>query len=82
MSDSATIGNDLTLAVACLMNKHTNASAGMLVVHALYRRSFAQLRERHHGVERGRLECLGPCAKPSRRRRDVVRQYLVHAVAS
>src|SRR5215475_9473003 len=34
------------------MNKHTNASAGMLVVYARYRRSFAQLRERHHGVER------------------------------
>ena len=49
---AATIGNDLTLAVACLMNKHTNASAGMLVVYALYRRSFAQLRARHHGVER------------------------------
>ena len=48
MSDSATIGNDLTLAVAGLMNKHT----GMLVVYARYRRSFAQLRERHHGVER------------------------------
>jgi hypothetical protein len=52
VSDSATIGNDLTLAVACLMNEHANASAGMLVVYALYRRSFAQLRERHHGVER------------------------------
>jgi hypothetical protein len=47
---AATIGNDLTLAVACLMNEHTNASAGMLVVYALYLRSFAQLR--HHGVER------------------------------
>ena len=49
---AATIGNDLTLAVACLMNEHTDASAGMLVVYALYRRSFAQLPERHHGVER------------------------------
>jgi hypothetical protein len=57
------------------MNEHTNASAGMLVVYALYRRSFAQLKER-------RLGRLGPCAKRSRRRRDVARQCLVHAVAS
>jgi hypothetical protein len=81
VSDSGDPSADLTLAVACLMNKHTNASAGMLVVYARYRRSFAQLRERHHGVERAGWGA-SPCAKPGRRRRDVARQYLVHAVAS
>ena len=78
---AATIGNDLTFAVACLMNEHTNASAGMLVVSARYWRSFAQLRERHHGVERAGWGASGH-ARSQAVAGVMSPQYLVHAVAS